>query len=216
MQKKDCGSDMISTIFHTRINLIKQLKYRGFNVSDYDEFSISDINNMMFNDKVKVQQLDLLLNNDDTQKKIYVKYYLAKKVNKENIQDMVEDIFKVEQILDKKDDLLIITKDPPNDTITTLVKNIWETQQIYISIRHLAALTFNILEHTLVPKHTIVSDDNTKIIMNKYNINNISLFPEISRFDPVALTIGLRPNMLCEIIRPSKTSVTTKYYRVCI
>ena len=49
----------------------------------------------------------------------------------------------------------------------------------------------------------------------KYNIVDDSQFPEISRFDPVALAIGIRPNQVCEIERPSPTSIRTYYYRLC-
>ena len=53
-------------------------------------------------------------------------------------------------------------------------------------------------------------------IMKKYNINKDREFPEISRFDPVATAIGVRPGQLCEITRSSETSITSKYYRICI
>ena len=45
---------------------------------------------------------------------------------------------------------------------------------------------------------------------------NDNEFPELSRFDPVAQTIGIRPGQLCEIIRPSKTAISAPYYRICI
>ena len=40
--------------------------------------------------------------------------------------------------------------------------------------------------------------------------------PEISRFDPVAQAIGMRPGNICEIIRPSKTAIYAPYYRICV
>ena len=43
-----------------------------------------------------------------------------------------------------------------------------------------------------------------------------SQWPEISRFDPVAQAIGLRPKQVCKIIRSSETSITNEYYRICI
>jgi DNA-directed RNA polymerase subunit H (RpoH/RPB5) len=52
--------------------------------------------------------------------------------------------------------------------------------------------------------------------MKKYNILIKIHIPDISRFDPVAQVIGLRPGKVCQIIRPSKTSVTANYYRVCV
>jgi len=47
-------------------------------------------------------------------------------------------------------------------------------------------------------------------------MKDISLFPEISRFDAVALSIGMRPGEICRISRPSKTSVISYYYRLCV
>ena len=52
--------------------------------------------------------------------------------------------------------------------------------------------------------------------MKKYNITDKIQFPDISRFDPVARAIGLRPGQLCKITRYSKTAIETFYYRICI
>ena len=52
--------------------------------------------------------------------------------------------------------------------------------------------------------------------MIRYNITDKVQFPDISRFDPVAQVIGLRPGQVCEITRASKTAIESKYYRVCI
>ena len=52
--------------------------------------------------------------------------------------------------------------------------------------------------------------------MQKYNITELSQMPDISRFDPVARAICLRPGQVCHIIRPSKTAIEADYFRVCI
>ena len=52
-------------------------------------------------------------------------------------------------------------------------------------------------------------------VMRKYNLKSVSQLPEISRFDPVALLIELRPGSVCKIDRNSVTSVDSIYYRVC-
>ena len=75
---------------------------------------------------------------------------------------------------------------------------------------------FNILEHSLVPPHKILTDDEKKKVYKQYNITNDSQFPEISRFDPVASALGMRPGDLCKIERPSPTAITSTYYRLCI
>ena len=45
---------------------------------------------------------------------------------------------------------------------------------------------------------------------------NEKQWPEISRFDPVAQAIGLRPYQLCKIYRKSPTASVSIYYRLCI
>jgi DNA-directed RNA polymerase subunit H (RpoH/RPB5) len=52
--------------------------------------------------------------------------------------------------------------------------------------------------------------------MIKYNITDKIQFPDISRFDPVARVIGLRPGQVCNIIRASKTAIEANYYRICV
>ena len=87
---------------------------------------------------------------------------------------------------------------------------------IFVNIINMKIFLFNILEHKYVPKHRILSEKEIDEVCEQYNIINDSEWPEISRFDPVAKTIGIKPGQLCEIIRPSKTAITSKYYRLCL
>ena len=75
---------------------------------------------------------------------------------------------------------------------------------------------FNILDHVLVPPHRILSNNEVVEVKKRYNITEDTQFPDISRFDPVAQIIGIRPGQVCEIIRPSKTAITGLYYRICV
>jgi DNA-directed RNA polymerase subunit H (RpoH/RPB5) len=68
----------------------------------------------------------------------------------------------------------------------------------------------------LVPPHRVLNESELILIRNKYNIMDDSQFPEISRFDPVAQAIGIRPGQVCEITRPSKTAISALYYRICV
>ena len=109
----------------------------------------------------------------------------------------------------------MVVKEDPHDTIINTIKHIWEKDGIFIIIHNIKRLQFNILKHTLVPSHRILSDSENEDLKKKYHMKTLNDLPEISRFDPVALAIGMKPEQICEIIRPSKTSVTSKYYRIC-
>ena len=205
----DTSSKNIMTVYNSRNNIIDILEKRGFNVSEYNEFSINDIS-LMINNK----QLDLLLT-DENNNKIFVKYYLGKSLRPNNITDLVEDLFNLEEVLNKNDELLIISKDDINDSIKSILVHLWDSNQTYVNIISINRLQFNILNHTFVPEHIILTTEEKNDIYKKYNITEDSKLPEISRFDPVSCLIGLRPNQLCRIIRPSKTAITSNYYRLC-
>ena len=168
------------------------------------------------------KQLDMLLEqaeeNTETnrKRKIYIRYYLAKKIADKNIQEMIDDLFNLEEILTKDDTLMIITKDDLNETLTNVLKHIWEQDSILIVIQNIKRLQFNLLDHVLVPSHRILSTEEVKKVKLRYNITDHAQFPDISRFDPVAQIIGIRPGQVCEIIRPSKTAITGLYYRTCV
>jgi DNA-directed RNA polymerase subunit H (RpoH/RPB5) len=193
------------------------MQAQDYGVGDYDGFSVNEVNTMKTNN-----QLDMILekvNEDPTTKlksKIYIRYYLAKALRPANLQEMIDDLFNVEEVLKKTDTLLIVVKDEVNETIINTLKHLWEQDKIFIIIQSLKRLQFNILNHILVPPHRILSLSETIQIRTRYNIMSDGQFPDISRFDPAAQAIGIRPGQVCEIIRPSKTAISAPYYRICM
>lgn len=202
-------SGYINQIYKSRNVILDILNKRGYDVTNYEGSGISEVHSMYKN-----EQLDMLITKDN--KKVYVKYYLAKNSIRDTIiYEYIDDLFNIDNILNKTDDLIIITKTQPNDTIIKLLKEIYNEEKIFITIICIKNLQFNILNHHLVPPHRVLNDIDKKKIYLKYNIQSDNQLPTISRFDPVSLVIGLRPNELCEITRPSKTSITSKFYRLC-
>jgi|TARA_Y100000389_G_C17463094_1_gene523278 DNA-directed RNA polymerase subunit H (RpoH/RPB5) len=198
-------------VHKSREVILNILKTRGFNISDYEGFSINEIYSLYTND-----QLDLLITNETSKQKVYIKYFnLEKSIRPNNIHEIIEDLFTVEQILSPDDDLIIIIKDEPNDTLQKLQRYIFEHDKIFVTVINIDRLQFNILDHSIVPKHIVLNNEMKDIIKERYNIVNDSGFPTISRFDPVSQVLGIRPGNLCEITRSSKTAITSKYYRIC-
>ena len=76
-------------------------------------------------------------------------------------------------------------------------------------------LQFNVLEHSLQPKFILLNDAEAIAVKKEFNILNDSELPDITRFSPVAQPIGMRPGNICKIIRPSKTAISSTYYRIC-
>jgi len=224
-------SSLTSAIYKSRLTLLELMNKQNYNTYTYEGFSINEVNTMKTNnqldmllEKKTIQENTIQTNNNtiiqveqkDEPKKIYIKYYLNKSLRPNNLQDIIDDLFNIEQILNKKDTLLIVVKDEVNDTMQNTIKHIWEKDRIFVIIISLKRLQFNILNHILVPSHRVLGQDELIQVKKRYNIINDKQFPEISRFDPVAQVIGIRPGEVCEIIRPSKIALTEPYYRICI
>jgi len=204
-------SGLVASVYKARLNLLNQLEKQGFDIKSYIGFSINEVNSML-----RYDQLDMELSSTNSKKKVFVKFYLAKALRPTNITELTESLFDIEKKLLQNDHLIIITNNDPNETIIRTLNDIWQKNKYYIAILSLKRLQFNILEHTLVPQHTVLQDNDAEEVKKTYNILDDSQLPEISRFDPVALAIGLRPGQICRIIRNSKTAITSEYYRICI
>jgi DNA-directed RNA polymerase subunit H (RpoH/RPB5) len=204
------SNSFIISIYNSRKILLEILQERGFNITKYSNFGITEIGILLENN-----QLDMLLENDNTRKKIYVKFYINKLIKPQNIYDIVEDLFHIETILEKKDDLMIIIKDEPNDTMLENIKDIWVSENIYVSLLNIKRLQFNILKHCLVPKHTLLSLDEKEAFMKKYNIMDKTQIPDISFFSPLSLVLGIRPGDVVKIVRSSRTAIQADFYRIC-
>ena len=195
----------------SRKNIIDILESRGFDVSKYKGTNISEISAMWSSN-----QLDMLIVNLDQTKRVYVKFHMKSSIKPIYIHNYVEDLFEIDHILEKSDDLIIITKEEPNDTTRSTLVSIWEQDGILINLIHIKRLQFNILKTVIVPQHIPLSHEESQRIKSQYFITNDNQLPDISRFDPVAQVLGIRPGLLCKIIRPSRTAIQSVFYRVCV
>lgn len=202
---------IISRLYNSRKTVLSHLKEQGYDISTYQNFSINEVNIMVQN-----KQQDMLIKHPETGNKVYVCYHVEKALRPQGVHDMIDDLFHLEKMLTTADTLMIIVKDSPNDTLINLFLNIYANDNIFINVMYLDQLQFNVLEHSMVPLHTRLTRAQSDEVRKKYNIRKDDQIPQISRFDPPAQAIGLRPGDICHIVRPSKTSVTLDNYRICI
>tara|TARA_Y100000389_G_C17471118_1_gene531059 strand:+ start:15251 stop:15895 length:645 start_codon:yes stop_codon:yes gene_type:complete len=211
------NSSRINKIYNSRSVLLEQLEDRGYNIEEYVGFSINEVDAMFANN-----QLDMLLSKEENRKKIYVKYYFTVKTNTKQIKpqtldDIIEDLYTIESVLTKNDTLIVVIDDEPNDTILAKIRYIYERDGVFVIIHNINRLQTNILKHIMVPPMRILDETEVQQFKKTHHIKNEKeQLPEISRFDPQALVVGLRPGDVCEILRTSVTALETKYYRVCV
>jgi DNA-directed RNA polymerase subunit H (RpoH/RPB5) len=217
-------SELIAQLFKSRNILLEQLDQQGYEIKDFTGCSKQEIN--ILSDK---NQMDMLIDKKNAKEKIYVKYYYndGKQMTTKNLDAFVAELFSENEdeddedsnqpFLTKNDTLLIISSQELNDSLTRKLKELWEMNGYYVVIINLARLQYDCMNHTMQPNHRVVRDTNDIAeIKKKFSITDDRQFPTISRFGPAAVAIGLKPGELVAITRPSKTAITTMYYRICI
>jgi DNA-directed RNA polymerase subunit H (RpoH/RPB5) len=209
------SNNLILKLHNSRVNLLKQCESLGYNVSEHMNTSNLEVDKLYTNNK-----LDMIIENSK-KNKIYIKYSYAtdKKNNtftKKDLDNLKDELYEVENTLTKDDTLIIVVDDEPNDSLVTRMKYLYEQEGVFIVIHNIKRLQYNVLEHTLVPESTVLTDDELKDLMVKYNIRDLTQLPQVSRFDPQSLAICLRPGQVCKYIRKSVASLEHNYYRVCV
>lgn len=207
----------LSKLYKSRTNVIYYLTEMGYDCSSFEHFSMEELDILQKN-----SSLDFMVIKGN--EKCYIRYMTedsntknpANSVKKLNISNIIDDMFMQEGILTEKDTLVLITNEYSVDSIHKALKNIWELKHIYVVLFDLKQLQLNVLKHRLVPKHVKLSPDEKIALFQKLNIEQDEQLPEISRFDPVAKTLFLRPGEVCRITRFDKISYTNDYYRVCV
>ena len=146
----------IVELFKSRETILSLLKHQGYNVTDYEKQSMTQVAVMMKN-----EQLDMLVEAENG-KKAYVKYHLGKTLSAKNVYQFIDDLINIEEVLQKTDDLVIVMKDEPTDSLIKVLQNIWKQDGIFVTVHATKRLLFNILEHELVPPHRIMDEEETE------------------------------------------------------
>ena len=96
-------------------------------------------------------------------------------------------------------------------------KSIWRLKPTTFSVSELVYVLDKeiILSHVLVPRHEVMSKEETEVVLAKYGIITDQL-PRITEEDPVAKNIGAKKGDVLKITRRSHTAGEALYYRVVV
>lgn len=75
--------------------------------------------------------------------------------------------------------------------------------------------SFDLSEHTFVPKHEIMAQDEVQELLVRYNCTKQQL-PKIKFNDPIIKMIGAKPGDVIRVLRKSATAGAAVYYRVVV
>ncbi len=98
------------------------------------------------------------------------------------------------------------------------VKKIKDKYLLTININNIkrgGKITFNILDHELVPKHEVLSEEEKKRVLEKFKITEEKL-PKILESDPVVKKINAKVGDVIKITRKSPVKKESVYYRIVV
>ena len=84
---------------------------------------------------------------------------------------------------------------------------------INLEVFTLDDLQVNITEHVMVPKHSVLNDEQKFELLSKYRIKESQL-PKIRQLDPIARYFGVSKGDVMKIVRPSETAGRYVTYRI--
>jgi len=194
--------------FNVRNTVLEMLQDRGNLIPE----EVSIVNFEQFSIKFDTDNIDIFINDEIKNKKIYVHFNinLNKKFGK---SDLVETLKKVVGTYkDENINLILLLREKENSTVTKeLERKQYENVEIFLKKN----MVFNITHHIYVPKHIVLNDEESEEIVSKFNTPKIK-FPKILKSDPVARYFALKSGMMFKILRKSPEVGESISYRYCV
>ena len=194
--------------FNVRKTVLEMLEDRGNLIPE----EVSIVNFEQFSIKFDTDNIDIFINDEIKNKKIYVHFNinLNKKFGK---SDLVETLKKVVGTYkDENINLILLLREKENSTVTKeLERKQYENVEIFLKKN----MMFNITHHIYVPKHVVLTEEESEEIVSKFNTPKIK-FPKILKSDPVARYFALKSGMMFKILRKSPEVGESISYRYCV
>lgn len=190
-----------------KTNLIKMFSNRGFinteNIEKYIEKIIKDDND----DQEYIIPLDNESNYNTTikNKKLFIKIFDYKITSINKNSPIGEFISK----FDSEYKILIV------QDINQKSENIIDSYSTQSEVFKTSQLMINIVDHVLIPKHIVLSKEETDKVLEAYRAKKRDMML-IKTTDAVARYYNMQPGEIVKIIRPSVMTVEAPAYRLVI
>lgn len=189
-------------LYKVRNTIIEMIEDRGIHVPEIEKIGIDEFI-IKYNNKL----LDIYIEDNDI--KIYVYFHNdVKNFSKNDLKNLMK---KITNDYEDNINVILLLREKENSAVTKeLSKEIYKNVEVFLKKN----MMFNITHHEYVPKHSILSKEEEKDLLEKYNLTTSKKLPKISKDDPVAKYYGMKTDQICKIIRKSPEVGTYIYYRL--
>ena len=109
---------------------------------------------------------------------------------------------------------IIVLKDDASPFVRKVIREL-EASGKTVQLFERYELGVNITEHSLVPKHEVLSSEQKLALLQRYKLKENQL-PRIQSSDPISRYFGLKRGQVVKITRNSETAGRYITYRICI
>ena len=191
-------------LYKVRQTILEMINDRGITIPESENISFEE-----FEIKYNNKNLDIYINDELINKKIYVYFHNEiKNYSKSDLKNIMQKISN--QYEDSNIGLILLLRDKENSAITKeLNKDLYKNVEVFLRKN----MIFNITKHDYVPKHILLTKEEEKELLEKYNTTKGKL-PKISKTDPISKYYGMKTDQICKIIRKSPEVGEYVYYRL--
>jgi DNA-directed RNA polymerase subunit H (RpoH/RPB5) len=177
---------------------------RGYIVPDSEKITFEQ-----FIIKYNNKNVDIYINDEYKNKKIYIHFHNEQKsFGKKDLLNITQEI--ITKYSDEHINIILLLREKENSAVSKeLTKESFKNVEIFLKKN----MIFNITHHVFVPKHFVLTYDEEKEVLEKYNTTKGKL-PKLSKTDPIAKYYGMVPDQVCKIIRKSPEVGEYIYYRL--
>ncbi len=207
--------ELIDALYRSRLTVLSLLDRRGYNIKPFERFSTRQIE-LMLGDSGGggAHALDFRVEKkDESDKKMcHVIYYLHKF---RKLDDFVNELKLSDDDL-ARSEFFVLLNDEVIDAHHKAAIKYWHLRKLKVHFYNLFRLVNNPLDHVLQPKFEIIPEDKHKDLLAALNCRSKGQLP-VMRYhtDVVTRCLGLVPDDIVKITRPSESAGEAIVYSVC-
>jgi len=205
--------ELIDALYRSRLTTLALLDKRGYNIKPFERFSTRQIE-LMLGDSGVGGALDFRASKkDESDKRVcHVLYYLTKF---RKYDDFIDDLKLSDEDLAQSEFFVLLNEEIIDAHHKSSIKY-WHLRKLKVHFYNLYRLVNNPLDHVLQPKFEIIPEDKHSDLLNAIHCRSKNQLPVLRyHTDVVTRCLGLVPDDIVKITRPSESAGEAIIYSVC-
>lgn len=203
---RETSFDLIEALYNSLTTIKEMLDSRGYNTESMPKFSPVEIRAAA---SVNLSTMNFTVpKKDDAEFTASVRFGDVSRTAYDNIASEIEDS-------GKKQEIIYIIPEQIQQWHHLMARKLYAQTKVLVAFFSCHYISTNPTKHILVPKHEILSKEQSKEILKNLYAKKAQLPIIVFHEDVQARYLGARPGDIVHIERPSPSSGVYSVYRIC-